>query len=171
MVQAFTERFRRLLSESGMTQQEAADVLGLSRSAIAGYATGRRMPDVETLLKISCRFDVSIDWLVGNDDVRGQADRLVYLRNYLAHLPADVREFLVREERGAYVVLAKELADEGLMPEAIREIAAVVRRYAMDIHGHDREPQDQDHEEDHSPRTPDERDRCGSDVEGRGAEE
>lgn len=63
----FSQRIRSLRKSRGMTQKETAARLGLGQSAVANYEQGLRFPDGEILKKISRLFDVSLDYLLGND--------------------------------------------------------------------------------------------------------
>ena len=47
--------------QNGLTQQQLADVLGISRSAYCGYETGRRTPDIETLEKIVKFYNMPVE--------------------------------------------------------------------------------------------------------------
>lgn len=60
----FGDRLTRLRKEKKLTQQEVADKLNISRSAYAGYETGRRVPEYSTLENMANFFDVAIDYLV-----------------------------------------------------------------------------------------------------------
>ena len=61
------ERLRALRERHGLSQQQVADKLGMSASAVGMYEQNRRQPDNETLKKFSNLFDTSIDYLLGND--------------------------------------------------------------------------------------------------------
>ena len=61
----FQNVFKQLRISSGLTQQEIADKLGISRSTIGMYETGAREPDYETLEMIADFFNVDIDYLLG----------------------------------------------------------------------------------------------------------
>ncbi|MBQ4546110.1 MAG: helix-turn-helix transcriptional regulator [Oscillospiraceae bacterium] len=63
-------RLKNLREEYGMTQQELADKLFLTQKTINSYERGRTQPNMETLCKLSDIFDTSIDYLLGNTDVR-----------------------------------------------------------------------------------------------------
>lgn len=52
----------------GLTQKDLAERLGISRQAYANYESGNREPDIQTLIKLSSFFDVSIDYLVGKSE-------------------------------------------------------------------------------------------------------
>lgn len=59
----FTERFNKLLA--GKKQEEFATLTGLARPTVGLYASGKRIADTETLLKIARSCKVSTDWLLG----------------------------------------------------------------------------------------------------------
>ena len=69
-----------------MKQQDLADKLGLVRSAIANYETGRAVPDSETLSLIANIFNVTTDYLLGRStyrdgtlvDTREKAEKVTY---------------------------------------------------------------------------------------------
>lgn len=61
----FKDRIRKLREEKGLTQEELAKILGISRATLASWETGRREPDFETTSKIAEFFGVSIDYLLG----------------------------------------------------------------------------------------------------------
>lgn len=63
----FNEKLRALRKEHNMTQDELAEKLGISRSAVGMYEQGRREPDFELLDNTAELFDVSIGYLIGNE--------------------------------------------------------------------------------------------------------
>ena len=62
---AIGTRIAILRREKGWTQQDLAERIGASRSSIAGWEKGCRMPDVESWLKLSMIFGVSTDYIAG----------------------------------------------------------------------------------------------------------
>lgn len=64
----FSDRFRELRKEKGLSQRELANVLHMSNSAVAMYETGKRQPDLEALEKIADYFNVDMDYLLGRKD-------------------------------------------------------------------------------------------------------
>lgn len=62
------ERIRRLRTGARMTQQELANRLEISASAVGMYEQGRREPPYELLIAIGELFGVSADWLLARDD-------------------------------------------------------------------------------------------------------
>lgn len=66
----FASRLKLLRTEKNLTQKELADILNMQNTAISKYELGERKPDQETLKKIASYFSVSIDYLLGNSDIR-----------------------------------------------------------------------------------------------------
>ncbi len=48
-----------------ITQQVAADFLGIQQCTLSKYENGKLEPDVETLCKMAIFYEVSTDWLFG----------------------------------------------------------------------------------------------------------
>ena len=65
------KRLRELREEKGMEQQEVADKLGISRSAMGMYERGKREPNDEIKKRMAEFFNCSVDYLVGYSDFRG----------------------------------------------------------------------------------------------------
>ena len=60
----FSSNLKALRKSRGMTQEQLADFLNLSRSTIAGYESRNRQPDFEHLVIIAEFFHVTIDYLL-----------------------------------------------------------------------------------------------------------
>lgn len=48
-----------------LTQAELSKMLNISQSTLAGYETGTREPDINTIIKFAKIFNCTIDYLVG----------------------------------------------------------------------------------------------------------
>ncbi len=57
-------KLKMLRVEAGKSQEEFAQELGISRSALANYETGKRHPDVKILAKIASLSHVMLDFLL-----------------------------------------------------------------------------------------------------------
>lgn len=60
-----------LRKRQGLSQQSLSDRLGITRSAIGMYETGRRVPDLETLEAFADFYNVDMDTLTGRSDASG----------------------------------------------------------------------------------------------------
>ena len=67
----FYSRFEELRAEKGFSAPELAKKLNFSKNLIYAWEKKRAQPNIETLIKISQIFDVSVDYLVGNSDELG----------------------------------------------------------------------------------------------------
>lgn len=61
----FKDRIRNLRINEGLTQEELAKELGISRSTVGMYETGKREADYETLELIADFFNVDMNYLIG----------------------------------------------------------------------------------------------------------
>lgn len=66
----FKTRLKNLRIEKDLTQKQLADILHMQNTAISKYELGERKPDQEILMKIAQYFNVSLDYLMGNSDIR-----------------------------------------------------------------------------------------------------
>ncbi len=64
-------RLKYLRKSNNKTQQDIADILGITRPAYTAYEQGKRNPDYEILEKIADYYNVSIDYLLGRTDNTG----------------------------------------------------------------------------------------------------
>lgn len=65
----FHEKLQILRKERGMTQEELAELLFVSRTAVSKWESGRGFPNIDSLKAISGFFKVSIDDLLSNNEL------------------------------------------------------------------------------------------------------
>ena len=63
----FHEKLQELRKSRGLTQEELAEALFVSRTAISKWESGRGYPSIDSLKEISNYFSVSIDELLSSD--------------------------------------------------------------------------------------------------------
>jgi Predicted transcriptional regulators len=59
------ERLRELRKSKNLTNEAAAEGIGISVRAYRHYETGDREPNVDTLIALADYFGVSVDYLIG----------------------------------------------------------------------------------------------------------
>ena len=80
----YSEFGKRLSDLQGdKTQEQFAKELGISRVTLAKYTSGERMPDSAVLVYIASACHVSVDWLVGNSEMKSDQERLKRTSEYL----------------------------------------------------------------------------------------
>ena len=66
----FAENLRRLRKERNLSQEDLAELLGVSRQAVSKWEQGEGYPEVEKLLVLAGELDVSLDSLMGREPPR-----------------------------------------------------------------------------------------------------
>ena len=65
----FNEKLQELRKQKGLTQEELAEQLYVSRTAISKWESGRGYPNIESLKAIAKFFSVTVDELISTDEV------------------------------------------------------------------------------------------------------
>lgn len=69
----FEEKLIKLRKSGGLSQEDLAEKLGVSRQAVSRWESGSTMPDIANLIQLSELFGVSTDYLV-HDSYESDAD-------------------------------------------------------------------------------------------------
>ena len=80
----FHDRLRYLRLHQELSQGEVASRLNIVQTTYSRYERGQREPDFATLKKIANFFNVSIDYLLDNDDAP-YANDMVDFENFVRH--------------------------------------------------------------------------------------
>lgn len=103
-------RLKLMRSRMGLTQEDVAEKVGVSRQAVAKWEKGETLPDIESCIKLADLFEVPVDMLV-----RGLKEEKTAEKKHLfgcvkvndkgqITLPASVREAF-RIKPGDYVLV------------------------------------------------------------------
>ena len=68
MKEQLGNRIKQLRLEKRIPQKDLAESIGISPSTIGMYEQNRRVPDADTLIKLSTYFGVTIDYLLGKTE-------------------------------------------------------------------------------------------------------
>lgn len=71
----FNEKLQDLRKQKGLTQEELAEYLYVSRTAISKWESGRGFPNIESLKAISKFFSVSLDELLSGEEILAIAEK------------------------------------------------------------------------------------------------
>lgn len=96
-------RLKELRKENGITQSELAKSLNVSRSSIAMYENGERIPSYETLEVISDFFNVSILYLLEKESVDYSNEELF-----------KINEKLSDNQKRLLLAIAKQILKSGI---------------------------------------------------------
>lgn len=68
----FSDKLKKLRKENNITQEQLAEKLYVTRSAISKWETDNGYPAIDSLKMLSNVFDISIDELISDEDVENQ---------------------------------------------------------------------------------------------------
>ena len=95
----FQDKLQVLRKEKGMTQEKLAEVIGVSRQAVAKWEAGQSYPELDKIIVLSDLFRVSIDRLV-----KDNADENCALQRSAQQIHANEEavDFLCRAKKNTY---------------------------------------------------------------------
>ena len=64
----FSEKLQLIRKNKGLTQEELAEKLSVSRQAVAKWESGQVYPEITNLIQISNLFNVTVDYLVRDQE-------------------------------------------------------------------------------------------------------
>lgn len=96
------EKIKTLRQQNGLSQESLANKLSVSRQAITKWETNRGIPDIENLKSLSILFNVSLDYLVSedNDISFAQLRETIELEefNHIKHLYKCIEDCIVLQK-------------------------------------------------------------------------
>lgn len=115
----FGNRLKMLRNITGVTQRELATAIDVERATIAGYETRDSEPNYEKLIRISKFFNVSVDYLLGNDEIiKSTSYKLPIVKNnnetFQQTLEYVVVDESIKKDRD---LLAIKITDDALWPK------------------------------------------------------
>ena len=111
----FSSRLKELMDNSTpkTTQQDLADLLGVTRQQISNYVIGKTAPDPDCICTLAKYFDVSTDYILGISDIpRSDAD--ISKMNKLLGLSEEALSFLQWQMAALYELTNKETPGEAI---------------------------------------------------------
>ena len=72
---SFSDNLKTIRKEKNLSQEELAELLGVSRQAVSKWKSGDGYPEVEKLLMIAGKLNVSLDNLMGTEIVITDANK------------------------------------------------------------------------------------------------
>lgn len=96
------EKIKSIRKQNRISQQELGNILGVSQAMIAQYENGKRIPKIETLIKIAEALDCEVSDIDENIIVHRHTVKyeLTPERLEKARLDAEARELIERQKSG-----------------------------------------------------------------------
>ena len=85
----FSKRVKELREKAGFSMEQLANQLGITKSRVNMWENNGTVPRMETLIQLAKFFNVSTDYLLGNDDesnISVENTRLGFLQRNLGKL-------------------------------------------------------------------------------------
>ena len=131
----FGANLKRLRRERDMTQDQLAEVFGVSTQAVSRYETNAAYPDIEMLPVIAGYFGVTVDSLLGVSLSEKQARRNEYYSRFVLADGAEAQLEILNKWRAEFpeewLAVYHTIIDIGMLPEEKRDMDAM-RRIAKD---------------------------------------
>jgi len=104
-----SENLRAIRREKGFTQENAAELLGVSAQSVSKWERGDSLPDISMLPTLALLYDVSVDWLLGMDKMGN------------------------RQRRNSFFATAHELLLQGRDDEATEVYTQALKAFPSDL--------------------------------------
>lgn len=89
----FSSIIKALRIQHKMTQQDLAEIVGLTPTGISYWESGKAIPNVETLEKLASYFNVTVDYLLGKKEMSDNDKKTVLFRK-AEEVPLEQQEVL-----------------------------------------------------------------------------
>lgn len=114
----FAKRLREKRKAKHLTQEELAKKVGITKTSISFYETGKKKPTYERLVELASVLEVDINYFLGNDcRIRTQGhpqyvfnmakDEVEFMKEIRKHL--DLYERLMENPQRAIAIIEKNL--------------------------------------------------------------
>lgn len=124
----FSEKLNLLRKNKGLTQEELAEKLCVSRQAIAKWESGQSYPDIANLIQISNLMNVTVDYLVrdqecGRDPAPGNMGELDELISFRLKASRNTYAAFMNETSSSRFDSHDYKFEEGRLPTTIPTLA------------------------------------------------
>ena len=119
IVMKFYEKLIKLRKKKGLSQEDLADVLDVSRQSVYKWEAGVNMPDMQKLEKITKYFDVTYDYLLNDQHETKSADNKVEVKTKPAKIVKPKRPLSKRLKIVIVSIVAAVVMISALVPTVI----------------------------------------------------
>lgn len=96
-METWRDRAKTQMQKANLTQDDVAELLGLTQGAIAHWLKGRREPRVSEFIAFAAAINCSPDWLLSGDpDLLGLTEEAINVAKEFQELPPDDKKLVVR---------------------------------------------------------------------------
>ena len=77
----FGEKIAGIRKSAGLSQEQFGEMFGVSRQSVSKWESDQTLPELATMIKIADLFDVSVDYLLGRENLKTQDAEKVFKKN------------------------------------------------------------------------------------------
>ena len=137
-------RLKEARKAKGLTQVEVARKIGISQNGYSDWETGRNRVDMNSLRKLAELYDVSVDYLLGNEDKIPNGIRIPVLGSVPAGIPIEAIEDIIDWEEipqsmtsGGKEYFALQVQGDSMYPDYLSGDIVIVRKTPLCESGDD----------------------------------
>lgn len=111
--QIISQRIKELRESKNMTQKEFGDFINLAQTTLSSYENDSKTPNIDTLISIAKKCNVSLDWLCGLSDIQktknftSYSDIFRLLINICKSIKIELREYHYSQDDFDMALIAK----------------------------------------------------------------
>lgn len=126
MIMDYGHKIRYIMEKvrGGMTLTDLHKSTGLSLSYLSEAINGKCNMSIKALEKVAQTLNVSSSYLL--DDKAVSLQQIVEMN--MEEIPPDIVEFFAKSENLPYAVLARQLHDEKIDPEFLRDLLETIKK-------------------------------------------
>ena len=100
------KNLRLLRTKKNISQQQLAEIIGVTQQSINKYENHKIEPDIQTLIKMAEYFNTSIDYLIGHTDIDHVIEPLFRcdLNNEEVTLIENYRKLSKKQKRAIFIL-------------------------------------------------------------------
>lgn len=125
----FSEKLKEIRKKEGISQEQLAEKIGVSRQAITKWETGKGLPDVENMVIIAEIFKTTIDELLMGSVTKAAPETVVYTSETIYDIDCD-KHFDVNIGSAAAIILSSgddEKLHIKLISETLENLGSVFK--------------------------------------------
>lgn len=101
----FSEKLKEIRKNEGLSQEQLAEKIGVSRQAITKWETGKGLPDVENMVIIAEIFKTTLDELLGDSSARHEVKEKIFVSETIYDIDCE-KHFDINIGNAAAVILS-----------------------------------------------------------------
>ncbi|MBQ8134430.1 MAG: helix-turn-helix transcriptional regulator [Clostridia bacterium] len=106
------KNLRLLRTKNNISQQQLAEIIGVTQQSINKYENHKIEPDIQTLIKLAEYFNTSVDYLIGHTDIDHVIETVVsYDLNREEAILIEYYRRLSKKQKHAVSILAESYFD------------------------------------------------------------